>query len=667
MTLFEKDSVYDFTVRGIASCNGTGYFMLQYGNKHTMPEYYSRYKWEFRVPMFPFQEECEADEYIGQSLRCRVKGYNRDEFGEPTEFPLLIQDINALLQGKYHPGESYSFLVHEETGPGLFRVRDALGFTHNVPKGTAVKMGDDVTLRIRDIKDGHLWFESERSNAILKELFQVGEVYNFSVEMEDFDESSSRHFYILRDSKGTEFLHRFYFKEPREDGPGDTIKLQIKDFTTKGYLFLKDTEETAAAPATEETPLLSHLPQAEDSPTEGEGQNVEFKSSFTFSARSGEQDIDHQLDFEIMRQVAGFMNAGGGTVYIGYQDDGTVCGIDRDLPYLNSSNEDEFTYEPTADSIIRKFTNTVARVLGAKACTLVQVELLKKNGFLVCHLHVSPSLGWPIYWKGKRLYVRCQNSVRRMTGDDLTFYICRRCGIATSAAAATPAAPSALPAAPHKPAEKVSDKEIADLAATMKREVVERTDVWRYITLYTNGEVSSRSKQETGADVLLNIPVSKAYKKKSSRLLLCYDNGCVNVLNPADIIKNKLTKTGKRYANGYANSSDCALVRALVCDEDDYLVVRSTNAQGREHIKAVGLQEYKVHKAQSMHTKGNVILKSEFGTATDYQIVTADRQSVIYRILSKKSDRYGAGFAADAPYCQPIMTVLNRKNGEEES
>lgn len=68
-----------------------------------------------------------------------------------------------------------------------------------------------------------------------------------------------------------------------------------------------------------------------------------------------------------------------------------------------------------------------------------------------------------------------------------------------------------------------------------------------------------------------------------------------------------------------------------------------------------------------MQTRGNTIMKPEYGTPTDYYIVTADRQSVIYPILTKKSDRYGAGSAADAPYCQPIMAVLNRKNGEEEA
>ncbi len=111
---------------------------------------------------------------------------------------------------------------------------------------------------------------------------------------------------------------------------------------------------------------------------------LEYKSSFVYTPK-GECDIDKQLGYEIMRQIAAFMNTDGGEFRIGYKDDGTLCGINEDLQYINSSNEDDCVYDLSEDKIRLKFINTITAKLGSLAAMRVEVLLFQTDdGKLVC-------------------------------------------------------------------------------------------------------------------------------------------------------------------------------------------------------------------------------------------------------------------------------------------
>jgi Putative DNA-binding domain len=74
----------------------------------------------------------------------------------------------------------------------------------------------------------------------------------------------------------------------------------------------------------------------------GESINVEFKSSARWSSKG--QVRDPKLEHVIVKTIAGFMNAEGGTLLIGVDDKGQVVGLEADYQTLGKQNRDG--YEP---------------------------------------------------------------------------------------------------------------------------------------------------------------------------------------------------------------------------------------------------------------------------------------------------------------------------------
>jgi len=69
-----------------------------------------------------------------------------------------------------------------------------------------------------------------------------------------------------------------------------------------------------------------------------ESQKVEFKPAFQWDSRVKQKS--EQLKFEfLLKPVAAFLNSEGGTLFIGVNKNGSVCGIDDDLAVVNGSTD----------------------------------------------------------------------------------------------------------------------------------------------------------------------------------------------------------------------------------------------------------------------------------------------------------------------------------------
>jgi len=72
----------------------------------------------------------------------------------------------------------------------------------------------------------------------------------------------------------------------------------------------------------------------------GESERLEFKSSLRWDFRKGSGN--RELESVIVRAIAGFLNAEGGTLLIGVADDGSVVGLEKDYHTLRTKNRDGF-------------------------------------------------------------------------------------------------------------------------------------------------------------------------------------------------------------------------------------------------------------------------------------------------------------------------------------
>lgn len=668
---FEQNKTYLFQQVGCRMINGRRFFLLQHQGCQTMPGF-EELKWVFMVPEMDFQSRWTETE-IPTILHCRVVRFRVDKDGKDTIFPVLEQDRDHLLNNEYRKGETYLFYVSQVPGDNgdaaFYRVRDNLGMQHNVsascvPEGA--KNGDAIRLTVLDIKNRHLRFE-EKNFESLKEIFKVNETYDFTIEAVDTLEEGRQTYYVLSHPDCTRTV-RYYLKkdtQPDDSKVGTQIKLVVTNFSSKGWPVLKEPNINGTIFSSSE---WDSLEQKFELARGIEDRHLEYKSSFVFSTRKTEPDMDHQLDVEIMQQLAAFMNTDGGTLKLGYRNDGTPCGINKDLKYLNSGSDDPYEYfEPenlsqlTPDKVKLKFRNTITRVLGTTASNCVDIVLYYyRSQLLLCDMNVKPAPA-PIYLGARKIYRRLGNTTICLEREDITHFICERCLIRKSGTN-VPSAPKETSQAPTVPESTVSanSKEftpaegktfIPNLASVTTPQTSQKDKIWKYIFHCPNGEGGQSSKNTLFPDAIRTIPVPAKFNNKSSRLLFCYANGRVNVLNPKAMIIHKLRQRERRYRNTYNTASD--FIAALVCSIDDYLLIHSRDANGDEYIKSVSVALYTVH--ETMQTQGNLVLRGEY-TPVGYYLLPNEQKDIAFGITRGRGSE--PGWNLNSVECTRIRAFL---------
>ncbi len=190
-------------------------------------------------------------------------------------------------------------------------------------------------------------------------------------------------------------------------------RLRIADVVRTAFNQLRDgelPEERGLLPSVAPVPEWS----VEDLLAEMETDRVEFKSSAYYSYKP---DVPERVITEsVVKTVAGFLNAVGGTLAIGIADDGEILGIEPDLEMKNLD----------ADRYVNSLTSAIERSLGPLASTMARIRLQVVEDVQVALVHVSPSPE-PIYAKvskGPRtFFVRVNNATRTLDGADLVGYV----------------------------------------------------------------------------------------------------------------------------------------------------------------------------------------------------------------------------------------------------
>lgn len=110
-----------------------------------------------------------------------------------------------------------------------------------------------------------------------------------------------------------------------------------------------------------------------------ESQVVEFKTSIVYPAGSetNEPNLDEQMNV-IMRAIDGFLNARGGTIFVGVKNDGTPSGIEPDLRALNCDID---KYERIIrDRIVREFNKDVNGT--------IEIAFTGDPNCRICRIHI---------------------------------------------------------------------------------------------------------------------------------------------------------------------------------------------------------------------------------------------------------------------------------------
>lgn len=157
----------------------------------------------------------------------------------------------------------------------------------------------------------------------------------------------------------------------------------------------------------------------EDIISKGEGTGVEFKSSFRWDYERG--NVNKGLEQVILKTIAAFSNAEGGTLLIGVNDDGEIIGLERDYTSLKG-NRDEFEVH---------FRNLINENFGKMFATNnLEITFPISDENEICQVEIKTSLK-PVYLmttnangiKSEKFYIRSGNTSQELGISEIAPYI----------------------------------------------------------------------------------------------------------------------------------------------------------------------------------------------------------------------------------------------------
>jgi len=163
-----------------------------------------------------------------------------------------------------------------------------------------------------------------------------------------------------------------------------------------------------------ETLMSENLSQLIES---GESEHLEFKASMRWDYENGKSN--RALEEVVAKTVAGFMNHEGGLLLVGVEDDGRICGLERDYATLRT---------PGKDSWERCLVGVITTRLGGEWVSNLHTRFYGHADQEVAALFIEPSRR-AVYVKDGRIsryFVRTGNATRELDAREAAAHSARR-------------------------------------------------------------------------------------------------------------------------------------------------------------------------------------------------------------------------------------------------
>jgi predicted HTH transcriptional regulator len=148
---------------------------------------------------------------------------------------------------------------------------------------------------------------------------------------------------------------------------------------------------------------------------DGESNFVEFKETLRYDTRKGE--VSKEMERMVLKTMVGFLNADGGTLIIGVNDDGKVVGLENDYRALPKKNRDGFE---------NHLSMLIKTMIGLSFSKYIGVKFDNINDKDICVVTVREGHK-PAYLisgdKKEDFYVRVGNSTQPFSMSEASDYI----------------------------------------------------------------------------------------------------------------------------------------------------------------------------------------------------------------------------------------------------
>jgi predicted HTH transcriptional regulator len=124
-----------------------------------------------------------------------------------------------------------------------------------------------------------------------------------------------------------------------------------------------------------------------------ETASVEFKSSLEVDRRRISKDPGRKASeyrsenvlMSALKTIAAFANSGGGTLYLGVEDNGNICGLSEDFAAINPDKGDYDGWDLHLRNLIRSRFND-----GAALNAYVKTQRYEKEGLCFVQVKIAP-------------------------------------------------------------------------------------------------------------------------------------------------------------------------------------------------------------------------------------------------------------------------------------
>lgn len=163
-----------------------------------------------------------------------------------------------------------------------------------------------------------------------------------------------------------------------------------------------------------EEPVVRHKVSARRLIPLGESSTLEFKSTLQWDMVH--QRVNKDLRYSVLKTIAAFLNTQGGTLLIGVEDNGEICGLDYDLKVVNKHNTDGFQM---------LLMQLVSEKIGPHAGAFVHPRFEEVDGKLVCVVDIDKA-SEPVFLKtakGKEFFVRLGSMTKSLDPEETVQFI----------------------------------------------------------------------------------------------------------------------------------------------------------------------------------------------------------------------------------------------------
>lgn len=148
--------------------------------------------------------------------------------------------------------------------------------------------------------------------------------------------------------------------------------------------------------------------------TQGENQFLELKSSIRYDYQ--QQTTNAGLEIIIAKTIVGFMNAKGGKLIVGVNDNGQILGLENDFKTLKQQNKDGFE---------QKIYEIISKFIGKEYCiysTIYFYEIEKKD---ICVIDIQKPKEPAYLLKGTdtTFFLRTGNATRPLSTKEAVHYM----------------------------------------------------------------------------------------------------------------------------------------------------------------------------------------------------------------------------------------------------